>query len=411
MSELVVGVLYSSREWRPAFQRHVRDHVVGVSLRLVRDSRMALEEELDVLLVDDETSFLGPPFVAALRERGTRIVGVYDRNELEGESSNFLRRLGVDRLVPSTLEPEDLLAEIEQLRPDVDLDDRFDQVVAGLELADRPQPSQIVAVGGPPAAGATEVAVALADVVSGQGRTVLVDVDEVAPGVARRLHLSLHPHVLSALDELHGAGVGVLENLPGHPLERTLARPAVGGNGPPRFDVIAGLANPRDWHLLRGDDVARLLVELAGSWDCVIANLGPHLEDLSRYVDRFSASRATVSQADRLVGVCEASPRGLLRFFDWLVEVDDLAPGRGVEVVVNRTPRSPFRQAELERQLHEHAGRQLGSVSFLPEDAAVGRSAWDGVVVPGCRFRRAVEALAVKVVPLAVARRRLRIRS
>ncbi len=100
-----------------------------------------------------------------------------------------------------------------------------------------------------------------------------------------------------------------------------------------------------------------------------------------------------------------------MRFFDWLVEVDELAPGRGVDVAVNRTPKSPFRQAELERQLHEHAGRQLTSVSFLPEDAAVGRSAWDGVVVPGSRFRQAVEALAAKVVPFAVARRRLRIRS
>ncbi len=411
MGELTVGVLYSSREWRPAFQRHVRDHVVGVSLRLVRDSRMALEEHLDILLVDDETSFLGLPFVAALREQGTRIVGIHDPNELEGESSDFLRRLGVDRLVPSSLEPEDLLAEIEQLRPDPVLDDRFDQVVAGLELTDRPERSQIIAVGGPPGAGATEVAVALADVVSGQFRSVLVDVDEVAPGVARRLHLSLHPHVLSALDELHGASVGVVENLPAHPLARALAQPAVGGHGSLRFDVIAGLANPRDWYLLRGDDVSGLLIELAGTWECVIANLGPHLEDLSRYVDRFSASRAVVSQADRLIGVCEASPRGLLRFFDWLVEVDELAPGRGVEVAVNRTARSPFRQAELERQLHEHAGRQITSVSFLAEDAAVGRSAWDGVVVPSCRFRQGVEALAAKVVPLAPARRRLRIRS
>lgn len=410
MNGLTVGILYSSREWRPAFQRHVRDHVGGISLRLVRDSRMALEEHLDVLLVDDETSFLGPPFVAALRERGTRIVGLHDPNEMEGASSDFFRRLGVDRLVPYTVEPDDLLAEIEQLRPDIGLDDRFDQVVAGLDLVDQTQRSQIIAVGGPPAAGATEIAVTLADVIAGHGRTVLVDIDEVAPGVARRLQLSLHPHVLTALDELHGANVG-FDSVATRPLEQALARPAVGSNGPLPFDVIAGLANPRDWHLLRGDDVSHLLAELAGSWGCVIANLGPHLEDLSRYVDRFSASRAGVGQADRLVGVCEASPRGFLRFFDWLVEVEELAPGRGVDVAVNRTPRSPFRRAELEGQLHEHAGPQLRSISFIPEDPAVGRSEWDGVVVPRCRFRKAVEPLAAKVAPFAVARRRQRSRS
>ena len=411
MNELIVGVLYSSRDWRREFQRYVRDHVVGVSLRLVRDSRMAVEERLDVLLVDDETSFLDARFLAALRERGTTVVGVYDPSEADGDGSPVLQRLGVDLLVDATLAPEDLLAELEKLRPRGGADDRFEEVVAGLDLDDAREPSLTVAVGGPPGAGATEVAVALADVVSGHRRTILVDVDEVDPGVARRLHLALHPHVLSALDELRNAGVVVLDQVPADPLGRVLARPAAGGRALLGFDVIVGLANRRDWHLLRGDDVLSLLAELAGRWQCVVVNLGPHLEDLSRYVDRFSASRAVVSRADRIVGVCEASPRGLLRFFDWLVDVAELAPDRLVEVAVNRSPRSPFRHGEIESQLHEHVGQRLASISFLPEDGAVGRSAWDGILVPRSRFRHSVEALAAKVAFVPPQRRRLSIRS
>ncbi len=409
MSELTVGVVYTSREWRPAFQRYVRDHVVGVSLRLVRDSRMAVEEHLDVLLVDDETSFLTPSFVASLRERAVKVVGLHDPSDIEGHGRTLLERLGVDRALPATLAPEDLLEQLKQLGPEVGLDSRFNEVVAGLELENPAERSLVVAVGGPPGAGATEVAIALADAVSAQ-RTVLVDVDEVAPGVARRLQLNLHPHLLTALDELRGAGVGPQGDEPASPLERALAQPAMVGGRRLDFDVIVGLANRGDWQLLRGDDVRGLIDELARSWGCVVANLGPHLEDLTRYVDRFGASRAVVGGADRILGVCEASPRGVLRFLDWLVDLAELAPDQTVDLAVNRTPRSPFRHAELEEQLREHAGPRLASVTFLPEDRHVTSAAWDGVVVPRSDFRRGIEKLAVHVVGAPAPSRRRKVR-
>lgn len=115
-----------------------------------------------------------------------------------------------------------------------------------------------------------------------------------------------------------------------------------------------------------------------------------------------------VAAAEHIVGVCEASPRGLLRFLDWLSDVDELAPEQRVHVAVNRTPRAPFRQGELQAQLHEHAGPRLASLTFLPEDAAVSRAAWDGVVVGRSRIRRAIEELAAKVAPEPAPRRRLR---
>jgi len=408
VSGVTVGIVYTPSEWRSAFQRYVRDYVAGVSLRLVRDSRMAMEEHLDVLVVDNDTSFLSPPFVATLRGRGVRILGLYDPDEPDLAGANALQKLGVDRISPSALEPEDLLAQLQELAPERDLDDRFEEVVAGLDLDDRPNRGPIVAVGGPPAAGATEVAIALTDVLATRRRCVLLDVDEVDPGVARRLALGLYPHVLSALDELRGAAVPADGDPGGAPFAGVLARSVTGAESPLGFDVIGGLANRRDWSQVRGDDVACLVDALGEQWSCVVVNLGPHLEDLSRYVDRFGTSRAVVAAADHLVGVCEASPRGLLRFLDWLSDIDELAPGQRVHVAVNRTPRAPFRQGEVRAQLHEHVGPRMASLTFLPEDAAVSRAAWDGVVVGRSRFRRAVEELAAQVAPGPAPRRRLR---
>ena len=408
MSGITVGIVYTPLEWRPAFQRYVRDYVAGVSLRLVRDSRMAMEEHLDVLVVDNDTSFLSPPFVAALRGRGVRILGLYDPDEPDLRGANALQKLGVDRISPSALAPEDLLAQLQELAPVRDLDHRFEEVVAGLDLDDAADRGTVVAVGGPPAAGATEVAIALTDVLATRRRCVLLDVDEVDPGVARRLQLGLYPHVLSALDELSGAVVpGDADRTVG-PFTSVLARSANGADNPHGFDVITGLANRRDWALIHGDEVGALVDGLADRWACVVVNLGPHLDDLSRYVDRFAGSRAVVAIAEDVVGVCEASPRGLLRFLDWLSDVDELAPGQRIHLAVNRTPRSPFRQGELQAQLHEHAGPRLASLTFLPEDAAVSRAAWDGVVVGRSRFRRAVEELAAKVAPEPARRRRPR---
>lgn len=404
MSELTVGVVFTSRPWRAPFQRYIRDHVSGVALRVVRDSRMAAEEHLDVMVVDDETSFLTPQLVATLRERQVMVVGVFDPDDADGHGRVALDRIGVDCAVPATLAPEELLERLEALAPMRGVEDRFEEVVAGLEL-DEPQPrmgSQVIAVGGPPGAGATEVAIALAAEVSCVGPSILLDVDEVNPGVARRLQLGVHPHLLTALDALRGVGEREGATQAGR-IRHALARPATGARAGLSFQVIAGLANRADWQLLRGDEVLGLVEELASRWTSVVVNLGPHLEDLSRYVERYTASRAVVSETDRIVGVCEASPRGLLRFLDWLVDVAELSPERLVDVAVNRAERSPYRQGQLEEQLRANAGPRLRSLTFLAEDQAVSRSAWDGVVVPRSRFTKGVARLAGELMAPVVA--------
>ena len=81
MTDRRVGVVYSSRDWRKALQLHVRNHVRGTRILVVRDERMAVEEPLDVLIVDDETSFLTGDLVELLRAKGVRLVGVHDPHD------------------------------------------------------------------------------------------------------------------------------------------------------------------------------------------------------------------------------------------------------------------------------------------------------------------------------------------
>lgn len=396
--ELTIGVAFTPREWRVTLQRHVRNHVAGVALRLVRDARMTVEEDIDVLVVDDEAPFLSPLLMRSLQERGVPVIGLYDREDVDGAGEGILERLGVDTLLPVDVPADELLDAARALAArDDDLAPRFEEVIAGLELGGDddcfPEHGRVVAVGGPPGAGATEIAVALAQLWAARSRTLLADVDEVAPGVARRLHLALHPHLLTALDGLRSAGFEEVAGDDGDLLDAALARPL--GSAPELpFDVLVGLADPRDWPLVRPEDMEALLGMAARRWSMVVVNLGPHLEDLSRFVDRYGTTRAALARADQVVGVCEATPRGVLRFLDWLVDAMTLAPDRPVDVVVNRAPRGAFQRGELAEALHEHAGPRLASVTFVPDDRRVPAAAWDGRLVPPGRFLRAVGGVA-----------------
>jgi CO dehydrogenase nickel-insertion accessory protein CooC1 len=360
---------------------------------------MLQAEEVHLVVLDDETSFLTPAFVATLRERGVKVAGVYDPGESGPQGPALLARLGVDAMVPSTLTSEELFARLAELAPEASVDNEFDELVAAFDVpsGDASGDPHAIAVGGPPGAGGSEVAVALADVARRTRATILVDVDEVHPGIARRLGLALHPHLLTVLDAMRGVSVEQ-PTFAGDPITAGLAQPAAGSvREQLPFDVIVGLANRKDWPLVRGDDVRIFLKALVPRWSTVIVNLGSHLDDMSRWVDRFAASRTAAGAADVVVGVCDASPRGLLRFFDWLGELSEIAADRRVVGVVNRAPRSKFRRAELVGQVWANAERSLDAVFVVPEDRRVPRAAWDGVLVPRGGFVRGVERLAGEV--------------
>lgn len=396
MSEqITVGLALSSRPWRGALQRHCRDHVADVSVTLVRDARDALESGLDLLIVDDDTSWLSSPFVSLAREAGMGLIGFYDPLEADGHGQRHLQHLGVDSTVPASLSTEDLIELLRQLRPDVAMLEAFDAIAAGDNNRVAPEERRIVAIGGPAGAGATEVCIGFAQRFAQKENVVLIDVDETHPTLARRLGLGIHPHVITAVEALRGERLR-LDGEEGTTLEGCLAQPAVAETSIP-FDVIAGLASRDDWSLLRSDDLDLLVGELSARWPAVVARLGPQLEDLSRNVDRFGNSRAIAAKASHIIGVCDGSSTGILRFVDWLVDLVPLVAETPIDVVVNRPPRSSVARSQLVHQLREIAGDRVNTIVLAPRDRQIERAAWDATLARRGPFLKAMAGLVAGV--------------
>ena len=58
MTPMLVAASLSNRDWRPALQRQVRDHESDIVVELVRDRHQALAEAVDIVVVDDDTSWI-----------------------------------------------------------------------------------------------------------------------------------------------------------------------------------------------------------------------------------------------------------------------------------------------------------------------------------------------------------------
>lgn len=165
MAELVIGMVATPQPWRRALQAHVRDHVAGVRLMTLHDTSDALAADVDVVVVDDTLDFLTETDARALRDQGTRIVGVFDPSGRQGRGRRPLDDLKVETALPITAGPEALLDVVATLTPG--RRDRIDDgaLEVGTPVVDS-QPGRrgsVVAVsGGSDSPGRTEVAVALA---------------------------------------------------------------------------------------------------------------------------------------------------------------------------------------------------------------------------------------------------------
>ena len=389
-----VGLALSGREWRSSLQRHCRDYVADVAIELVRDGRQALDRSVSVIVLDDDTSWLSTPFLTGAREQGIPVIGLYDPLESDGHGLRHLERLGVDAVLSAAIPTEQLLETIRGLSPSTETFDRFIEMIEGVDDRVPQAKRQIVAVGGPAGAGATEVAIGFLQTKPGR-KGVLIDVDETHPSIARRLGLAIHPHIVTAIESLRRERVRA-DGTPTSDLSDCLARPALGVG--PGFDVIAGLASRDDWMLLRADDVADLVEELAARWPLAVARVGPQLEDLSRWTDRYEVSRNVVRNSTRIVAVCEASSLGVLRFIDWLVDVVGLVDSTPIDVVLNCCPKSPAARAELVAQLREIAGERIRNIICVPKDKRVERASWDGTTVAKGPFTKAISKLHAEVV-------------
>lgn len=377
-----VGVVLSPRSWSGKLHAFIADHVPGVELVMVRDQQAAIEALPHVLLIDDSTPWLTPSFVDRADGLGIRLVGIYDRGD-GGVGQERLAELGLTHLLEEAMPPDDVVFLLDRLRPAAGGEHptlgRRDEAQGSIS-----EPGAIIAVGGPSGSGAREVAVGLAGELADRGwRTLLVDANETTPGIARRLGLSIFPHLLTAVDR-YGA-----EGLAG--IDAALAD-RVGGRP---HDVITGLPTTRDWDRLVPNEVEALLDTCRDGWDRIVVTTSPMIEDLQRWGDRFGVSRRVLAIADTAIGCCEPTPRGVLRYLDWIAETSRLRTD--AITVLNKVPRSKRTAAEASRQLRDVGGALIEDVFELPLDRKVAAAEWDGVDVTRGPFRKALSKIALDV--------------
>lgn len=408
MAELVVGLVATPQQWRRDLHAHVRDHVAGVRLVVLHDSTEAFTAGVDVVVVDDTMEFLTPTQALALRDQGVRVVGVYDPRGRTGRGRAAVDVLGVDTALDVASPPERLLAAVATLSP-ARAGARAEAAAAARAAAAAPQVRSnggpphpppappggrvaLVAVaGGSDAPGRTETAVALAAALAARaGPTLLVDLDEHSPTVARRLGFHVAPNVLDALVAVQART----------PLGGIVGQRAAFAPGEVGFDVVCGLANPNEWAQLR--DVRALLRSAAETWSYVVVDTGPSCaaDQVPPGGTRNSATRTALRQADHVVAVSNPTPLGVLRLLDWATSGVELSSGRPLTVVVNRAPADRYARDQLHNQVAAnlpHPG--LVAIDFLPSDAKVTQAVWDAAVVRPGAFTAAVDRLAASLVP------------
>ncbi len=375
-----VGVVLSPRGWSGPLHAFVADHVPDVELVVVRDRMAALGSGAHLLVLDSTTPWLTAPFVAEAEAAGIRLVGVYDRHD-GGTSRERLAGLGLTHLLEEAMPPEDVMFLLERLRPAISNGQRPERVTpVESPLVD----GAVVPVGGPSGSGARELAVGLAARWAEAGfSTLLVDANETTPGVARRLGIGLYPHLLTAVERSAADGVdGVRSAL------ADSVRPLP-------FDVIVGLATPRDWDRVVPSDVTELLSVCRRDWERVVVTTSPLIEDLARWGDRFGVSRRVLTNADIVVGAAEPTPRGVLRFLDWFADAGLLRAD--VVTVLNKVPSSRRVAFEARQQLIDTAGSLVDDVWELPLDRSVTAAEWDGQLVSRGRFRKALAGVVDEI--------------
>jgi hypothetical protein len=399
---VTVGLVASHRAWRTEFARYVQDHITGLRVRVLRDPR-AIDDTIDVVIIDDSSTFLNHESLRQLREAGVHVIGIYDPSEHQGQGQAYLNRLGIADVASAELLASQLVELIREVAKDVE--DQPAEDVTPVPAPERLTPTQqrqstprptdrglIITVGGPAATAALETAVALAtDLAESRGTALIVDVDETTPALAARLGYRLEPSVLDATERLYD-GDG--------DLSAVTTQATQGSQGFVPMHVLAGIANPDDWSLFGRDRCVDLLRRASEQWDHVVALSGSRLQALPSGVDRYGSSRGAVASGDLVVGVCEPTPIGVLHGLDWLIDTRRLRHDAPVWIAFAGRPRSAVQRADLVEAMTREAGADLiAGVVFLPMGPEVERASWEGRVVTKSRFTKAVRTLVDELVP------------
>jgi MinD-like ATPase involved in chromosome partitioning or flagellar assembly len=367
MAEPEIALVFSADPWVEALHRHCSDHGGARLRQLLVDPELALDEEYTTLVTGHRWPALTPALVDELHRHGRTVLGVWDRGE--PDSRALLVAVGVDGLVASDAAPREIVDAITALPRANEL--RPASIDAPVEV----RGGRRFVVGGPTGAGSTEIAIGLAHALHKRGqRSVLVDVDDSAPGVAPRLGLPLEPNICTAVD--------AVEYRTGS-LSDAVTRRA-------DFDVVSGFPAPSGWTRLRPPEVLRVVHALALEYEAIVLDVAAPVrhERASGDGKPHALTGAVMTEADVLLGVASANPVGVGRFVAWLADVLPFAREAELHVVVNRAPPSAYRRGEIRSEIL--ACVQPRTFAFVPTDRRVDDAAWSGAVARTGSFARAL---------------------
>ena len=214
---------------------------------------------------------------------------------------------------------------------------------------------RLVAVVGPPGAGTSTLAAALAQGLAADPRH---SGDVMLADLARRSHQALLHDArdvvpgIQEVVEAHRTGVPSSEQM------RALTFD-VPGRG---YRLVLGLRRPRDWITIRSRAFRAALDGLRRSARIVVADLDSDLEGEAAtgstdIADRNLLARSTLDDADVVVAVGTPTTTGLHGLVALLEDLRSHGvPGDRTLVVLNKGPRSPRGRAELTRVLANLTG-------------------------------------------------------
>lgn len=351
VAEPALAIAVSAREWPDRLRQSLADHG-GARVRLTALSPHDLDDEQhDVLLIDDISSFLTRGLVSREHGRRRRVIGVYDPAEPAGRQ--HLVDLGVDEVLSCDDSAEAFLASARRLAVTVAERSRRPETPDIDEPDDSGALVDVRGISG--GVGASEVALALAGAL---GRAAVVELG-LLPSLAHRIGLDLHPNMATAIEIVDHEGGDL-----GAALQRA--------NGD--VAVLVGTAEPVE----TGRGATRRVIE-------AVRRRTPWT-----VLDTGFASGAPLP-TDHTVFVSTATPVGLGRCVDALRDKDVTE----THLLLNRAPRGGFERAEIMHTVLSELRPR--SVTIAPEDPAVTGAAWNGRPVQSGAFLRAVGGLAIAI--------------
>ena len=365
--ETAIAVAVSQRAWPARLIRRLIDYGGARLAGTVLTAEDALGEEYDVLLIDDISSFFTPRLVAKLRERGSRVVGVYD-GEAGPDGRGRLAAAAVDAVLDAEAEADVFLETALLVSPRRSPSDF--SASSGIMTV---SPPGLTAVAGGDLAG--DVALVLGGELAAVCNVLVLDADTLAPCLAQRLSMPIAPNLLTALDSL--------VQLRGRIEDSMLS-------GPDGVTLVTGIPEAAEWETIRSGDIADLVTAASQRFDRVVVKISPYIEDLSRLGSRdgrFEVSRSLLRLAEDAALLAEPTPLGLTRAISWISQAQRLTSGR-LHVLFENAPAGAFERNQLRDELTRTF--PPASITWLPADPARARSAWNGTPVPRGPFRKTV---------------------